>query len=62
MIWLYEYPPSSNCQKVRLVLAEKNLPCESVLSNLRKKEQRTPDYLPINYYGLALRSRAGHGR
>jgi len=52
MIRLYEYPPSSNCQKVRLVLAEKNLPYESVLINLRKDEQKTPNYLPINPYGL----------
>lgn len=52
MIHLYEYPPSSNCQKVRLVLAEKNLPYESALINLRRNEQKTPDYLRINPYGL----------
>ena len=52
MIHLYEYPPSSNCQKVRLVLAEKNLPYESVPINLRKDEQKTLDYLRINPYGL----------
>jgi len=52
MIRLFEYPPSSNCQKVRLVLAEKNLPYESVLINLRKNEQKAPEYLRINPYGL----------
>lgn len=52
MIRLYEYPPSSNCQKVRLVLAEKNLPYESVLINLRKNEQKKTDYLRLNPYGL----------
>lgn len=52
MIRLYEYPPSSNCQKVRLVLAEKNLPYESVMINLRQNEQKTPAYLRINPYGL----------
>ena len=52
MIRLYEYPPSSNCQKVRLVLAEKNLPYESVLINLRKNDQKTAEYLRINPYGL----------
>lgn len=52
MIRLFEYPPSSNCQKVRLVLAEKNLPYESVPIDLRKNEQKTPDYLRINPYGL----------
>ncbi len=52
MIRLYEYPPSSNCQKVRLVLAEKNLPYETVLIDLRQKQQKSPDYLRINPYGL----------
>lgn len=52
MIRLFEYPPSSNCQKVRLVLAEKNLPYETVPINLRKDEQKRPEYLRINPYGL----------
>lgn len=52
MIHLYEYPPSSNCQKVRLVLAEKGLAYESVMVNLRKNEQKRPEYLAINPYGL----------
>lgn len=52
MIRLFEYPPSSNCQKVRLALAEKGLPYESVLINLRKNEQKRPEYLAINPYGL----------
>lgn len=52
MIRLFEYPPSSNCQKVRLVLAEKGLPYESVMINLRKNEQKNPQYLKINPYGL----------
>ncbi len=52
MIRLYEYPPSSNCQKVRLVLAEKGLSYESVIIDLRKKEQTAPEYLRINPYGL----------
>ncbi|MFQ5902176.1 MAG: glutathione S-transferase family protein [Candidatus Binatia bacterium] len=52
MIRLYEYPPSSNCQKVRLVLAEKNLTYETALIDLRQKQQKSPDYLRINPYGL----------
>ena len=52
MIRLFEYPPSSNCQKVRLVLAEKGLPYESVMINLRKNEQKNLQYLKINPYGL----------
>lgn len=52
MIRLFEYPPSSNCQKVRLTLTEKGLPYESVMVNLRKNEQKRPEYLAINPYGL----------
>lgn len=52
MIRLFEYPPSSNCQKIRLVLAEKKLPYESVMINLRKNEQKDAGYLKINPYGL----------
>lgn len=52
MIRLFEYPPSSNCQKVRLALVEKGLPYESVMVNLRKNEQKRPEYLAINPYGL----------
>lgn len=52
MIRLFEYPPSSNCQKVRLALVEKGLPYESVMVNLRKNEQKRPEYLAVNPYGL----------
>lgn len=50
-IQLYESPTSSNCQRVKVVLEEKKLPYQSVRINLRKGEQKNPEYLKINPYG-----------
>jgi glutathione S-transferase len=51
MIRLYDYPDCPFCQKVRLVLAEKDLEFEKVLVDLRKGEQRAPEFLKLNPYG-----------
>jgi len=51
MIKLYDFKSSPNCQRVKVVLAEKNLPYEIVPIDLTKKEQKTPDYLKMNPYG-----------
>jgi len=51
MIKLYDFKSSPNCQRVKVVLAEKNLPYETVPIDLRKREQKTPDYLKLNPYG-----------
>jgi glutathione S-transferase len=51
MIKLYDFKSSPNCQRVKIVLAEKNLPYEVVLIDLRAKEQKTPEYLKLNPYG-----------
>lgn len=51
MIKLYDFKSSPNCQRVKIVLAEKNLPFETVPVDLGKKEQKNPDYLKINPYG-----------
>lgn len=51
MIKLYDFKSSPNCQRVKIVLAEKNLPYETVPIDLGKKEQKNPDYLKINPYG-----------
>src|SRR3989442_9235982 len=51
MIKLYDFKSSPNCQRVKVVLAEKNLPYEIVAIDLRKQEQKTPDYLKLNPYG-----------
>jgi glutathione S-transferase len=51
MIKLYDFKSSPNCQRVKIVLAEKRLPYEIVPVDLRAQEQKTPDYLKLNPYG-----------
>jgi glutathione S-transferase len=51
MIKLYDFKSSPNCQRVKVVLAEKNLPYETVPIDLRAHEQKTPEYLKMNPYG-----------
>ena len=51
MIKLYDFKSSPNCQRVKIVLAEKNLPYDIVPIDLRKQEQKTPEYLQMNPYG-----------
>ena len=51
MIKLYDFKSSPNCQRVKIVLAEKNLPYDIVPIDLRQQEQKTPEYLKLNPYG-----------
>jgi glutathione S-transferase len=51
MIKLYDFKSSPNCQRVKVVLAEKNLPHEIIPVDLRKQEQKTPEFLKLNPYG-----------
>jgi glutathione S-transferase len=51
MITLYHYPDCPYSQKVRVVMAEKDLEYERVLVDLRKGEQRAPEFLKLNPYG-----------
>jgi glutathione S-transferase len=51
MIKLYDFKSSPNCQRVKVVLAEKDLPYEIVNVDLRKQEQKTPEFLKLNPYG-----------
>lgn len=51
MIKLYDFKSSPNCQRVKVVLAEKNLPYEIVPIDLRKQEQKAAEYLKLNPYG-----------
>jgi len=51
MLTLYDYPDCPFCQKVRVVLAEKDLEFEKVFVDLRKQEQKSPDFLRLNPYG-----------
>ena len=50
-IQLYDFASSPNCQRVKVVLAEKNLPYEAVPVDLRKGEQKKPDFMKLNPYG-----------
>jgi glutathione S-transferase len=51
MIKLYDFKSSPNCQRVKVVLAEKNLPYEIITIDLRKQEQKTLEFLKLNPYG-----------
>jgi glutathione S-transferase len=51
MIRLYDYPDCPFCQKVRVVLAEKDLEYERLHVDLHKGEQRAPAFLKLNPYG-----------
>jgi glutathione S-transferase len=48
---LYNYPDCPYCQKVRVVLAEKDLSYEIAPVDLRKNEQKTAEFLRLNPYG-----------
>ena len=48
---LYDYPDCPYCQKVRVLLVEKELSYETVLVDLRKQEQKNPEFLRLNPYG-----------
>lgn len=50
-IKLYDFTSSPNCQRVKVVLEEKHLLYELVPVDLRKKEQKKPEYLAMNPYG-----------
>ncbi len=51
MLKLYDYPDCPFCQKVRVVLAEKDLEYEKVFVDLRKQDQKQPEFLRMNLYG-----------
>jgi glutathione S-transferase len=50
-IQLYDFASSPNCQRVKIVLREKNLAYETVPVDLRKGEQKKPEFLKLNPYG-----------
>jgi len=50
-IKLYDFTSSPNCQRVKVVLAEKKLPYETVPIDLRKGEQKKADFIKLNPYG-----------
>ncbi len=50
-IKLYDFASSPNCQRVIVVLEEKKLPYEKIPIDLKKMEQKKPDFLKLNPYG-----------
>ena len=50
-IKLYHDVPSTNCDRVKIVLAEKGLAWEGVWVKLGKMEQKDPEHLKRNPYG-----------
>ena len=48
---LYDFSSSPNCQRVKVVLEEKKLSYETVPVDLRKREQKNPEFLKLNPYG-----------
>ncbi len=50
-IKLYDAVPSSNCDRVKIVLYEKGLGCETVRLDLKKMDQKKPEHLKQNPYG-----------
>jgi len=50
-IKLYHDVPSTNCDRVKIVLAEKGLAWESIWIKLGKMEQKSPEHLQRNPYG-----------
>jgi glutathione S-transferase len=50
-IKLYDFATSPNCQRVKVVLAEKKLPYETIPVDLKKGEQKKAEFLKLNPYG-----------
>ena len=50
-IKLYHDVPSTNCDRVKIVLAEKGLAWEGIWVKLGKMEQKSPEHLTRNPYG-----------
>ncbi|MDH3445339.1 MAG: glutathione S-transferase family protein, partial [Deltaproteobacteria bacterium] len=50
-ITLYHDVPSSNCDRVKIVLSEKSLSWNGIKVSLAKQEQKRPEHLKLNPYG-----------
>jgi glutathione S-transferase len=51
MLKLYEYPPSGNCYKIRLLLTQLEIPFERISVDIVKGETRTSEFLQKNPNG-----------
>ena len=52
MYKLYNYQPSGNCYKIRLLLNQLGIPFESIQIDILNGESRTPEFLNINPNGM----------
>lgn len=50
-VLLYGFGPSPNCQRVKIALHEKGLSYQTVPIDIRKGEQKKPEFLKLNPYG-----------
>ncbi len=50
-IKVYDATPSSNSDRVKILLHEKGLTYERVTLDLKKMEQKRPEFLKLNPYG-----------
>ncbi|MGB3534011.1 MAG: glutathione S-transferase family protein [Microcoleaceae cyanobacterium] len=51
MLKLYEYPPSGNCYKIRLLLTQLDITFERIPLDIVKRETRTAEFLQKNPNG-----------
>lgn len=51
MLTLYEYAPSGNCYKIRLLLHQLGIPLQRIQIDILKRESRTPEFLAKNPNG-----------
>lgn len=51
MVRLYDSPTSGNCYKVRLLLTQLQIPFETVVTQSRQGQTRTPEFLAKNPFG-----------
>ncbi len=51
MLTLYEYAPSGNCYKIRLLLHQLGIPLTRIQVDVLKRESRTPEFLAKNPNG-----------
>jgi len=62
LLTLYDFAPSGNCYKVRLLLAQLGRAYERVPVDILKRESRTPGFLAINPNGRVPAVRLDDGR
>jgi len=51
VIQLYDFLPSPNCLRVKIALHEKGLRYDTIPVDIRKGEQKKPEFLKLNPYG-----------